>query len=108
MKSETNPNKSNQLTIAEKVDIIRSIDRGVAQVTLAHQFKVNRSTISRLNKKKSRKALASILESDMDMTTRKRRSTVQYSEIDDKALEYLNECRSKNLTVTGKLALIRK
>lgn len=94
-------NNSSQLTIAEKVNIIRSIDRGVAQATLAYQFKVNKSTISRLNRKKSRKAIESILESDMDMTTRKRISNVQNSEIDDKTLEYVKECRARNINVTG-------
>ena len=104
--SSTISAKRKQLTLDEKIDIIRKCEEEkTTQTTIAEQYGVDRTTISKILKQKT--TLLAEIEAGNRGHKRMRMRDVKYKNVDYAVLMWLKEMRAKNAAVSGPTLLTK-
>ena len=96
--------KKEQLTLAQRQEILAKLDAGAPERTLANEFGVGKGSIGRI--KANRDNLVNAADSVPTNTLKKRKKVVpklQYEDIEKVVVEFLRMARDRGLVVTGPL-----
>ena len=94
--------KKEQLTLAQRQEILAKLDAGASERTLANEFGVGKGSIGRI--KANRDNLVNVARSVPTNTLKKRKQVVpklQYEDIEKIVVEFLRMARDRGLVVTG-------
>lgn len=90
-----------QISLHQKLAVIKEIDAGVKQTVVAKKFGFSQSTVATFLKK--RKEIEETLKSKCVDPNRKRMKTATYSDVDAATLKWFHEKRALNIPINGPL-----
>ncbi|CRL02197.1 CLUMA_CG015446, isoform A [Clunio marinus] len=91
------------LTIEKKIEIIQRHEKGETQRALSQEFNVGRTTISDILKRKYKFFKFMSMNADKEENLKRRRTLRRtvHKELEDKVLEWYNECRAEGGYISG-------
>lgn len=97
------------LTIEKKMEIIQRHEKGESQRVLSQEYNVGRTTISDILKRKYKFFKFISMNADKDENLKRRRTLRRtvHKELEDKLLEWYNECRAQGGYVSGPMISAR-
>ena len=93
--------KQNELTLAEKLQVIKASTEGSSANSIAKQFKIGRATVGRILK--SRDELERQAENPEALASKRIKRTTNNDVINTALLEFFRRCRDRNFPLTGPL-----
>ena len=93
--------KQNELTLAEKLQVIKASTEGSSANSIAKQFKIGRATVGRILK--SRDELERQAENPEALASKRIKGTTNNDVINTALLEFFRRCRDRNFPLTGPL-----
>ena len=93
--------KQNELTLAEKLQVIKASTEGSSANSIAKQFKIGRATVGRILK--SRDELERQAENPEALAIKRIKRTTNNDVINTALLEFFRRCRDRNFPLTGPL-----